>query len=341
MRILYALQGTGNGHVARARDLVPRFSQYAEVDVLIAGSASDLDLGFPVKFRKYGLAMVYNSNGAVSYWRSLFQNKLITFLKDVFQLPVKDYDVVVIDFEAITSYACRLRGIKALQLSHQAAYWSMLSPRPDKKSLHWEFVLKYMSPAHYKIGFHFERFDTFILPPIIRKEIRQLEISHQHKCVVYLPSYSSVDLVDFFRQFHNHSFVVFSPKASPIVDVHIEVRAADVNGFLQELAACSHVICGAGFETPSEALFLGKSVLTIPIVGQYEQACNAAALAAMGVQVLPKLDQEYVNEVAEFLNQSQPKQVTFPDYAEELVQCIVNNVQNGTEYDDISSLQVW
>lgn len=341
MRILYALQGTGNGHLARARDLVPRFAQYATVDVLIAGTASDLDLGFPVKYQKYGLAMVYNSSGAVSYWRSLFRNKIFTFLKDVFQLPVQDYDLVVIDFEAVTSYACKIRRVKALQLSHQAAYWSAHSPRPKQKSLHWEFVLKHMSPSHFKIGFHFDAFDTFILPPIIRREIRELTVTRAQKCVVYLPSYSSSELASFFGQFQRHPFVIFSPRATPYVNDNIEVRAANVNGFLQELASCTHVICGAGFETPAEALFLGKAILAIPIVGQYEQGCNAAALEQMGIHVLPKLAMNYTEEVAEFLNHTPAKKVSFPDYAEELVKCIVDNVHSGREYDDISSLQVW
>ena len=48
IKILYAFQGTGNGHVARARDLVPRLSNYAEVDVLVAGTQSDLNLDFPL-----------------------------------------------------------------------------------------------------------------------------------------------------------------------------------------------------------------------------------------------------------------------------------------------------
>ena len=72
IKILYAFQGTGNGHVARARDLVPRLSKYAEVDVLVAGTQSDLKLDFPIKYRRYGLTMVYDSKGAVSYWQALF-----------------------------------------------------------------------------------------------------------------------------------------------------------------------------------------------------------------------------------------------------------------------------
>jgi hypothetical protein len=41
------------------------------------------------------------------------------------------------------------------------------------------------------------------------------------------------------------------------------------------------------FETPAEALFLGKKLLVIPMTGQYEQECNAAALAALMLTTAP------------------------------------------------------
>ncbi|NDB36263.1 MAG: glycosyl transferase, partial [Flavobacteriia bacterium] len=40
MKILYAIQGTGNGHISRAIALVPEFQKLVEVDVLISGTQS-------------------------------------------------------------------------------------------------------------------------------------------------------------------------------------------------------------------------------------------------------------------------------------------------------------
>jgi UDP:flavonoid glycosyltransferase YjiC (YdhE family) len=34
MKILYAVQGTGNGHVSRACDVIPELKKYAQVDIL-------------------------------------------------------------------------------------------------------------------------------------------------------------------------------------------------------------------------------------------------------------------------------------------------------------------
>ncbi len=60
--------------------------------------------------------------------------------------------------------------------------------------------------------------------------------------------------------------------------------------FANILLHCKGLITGAGFENPAEALFLDKPMMVIPIKGQYEQYCNAAALEAFGVLVIPRLD---------------------------------------------------
>jgi uncharacterized protein (TIGR00661 family) len=63
---------------------------------------------------------------------------------------------------------------------------------------------------------------------------------------------------------------------------------------------CDIVVTAAGFETPAEALVLGKKLVVVPIEGQYEQACNAAALGRMGVKVVGSLSEvtsDILNEV--------------------------------------------
>lgn len=37
MKIFYAIQGTGNGHISRAMELLPYFEKYGSVDVFLSG----------------------------------------------------------------------------------------------------------------------------------------------------------------------------------------------------------------------------------------------------------------------------------------------------------------
>ena len=44
MKILYAIQGTGNGHVSRAYEVVPELQKYGKVDLLLSGNQCDIEL---------------------------------------------------------------------------------------------------------------------------------------------------------------------------------------------------------------------------------------------------------------------------------------------------------
>ena len=41
MKILYAIQGTGNGHLSRSMDIVPLLKKMGEVDVLVSGTQGE------------------------------------------------------------------------------------------------------------------------------------------------------------------------------------------------------------------------------------------------------------------------------------------------------------
>ena len=74
MKILYALQGTGNGHLTRAQKILPILENYGELDVFMSGSNTQLKLeNYDVKQRK-GLSLFYNELGEVSYKKMIKQN---------------------------------------------------------------------------------------------------------------------------------------------------------------------------------------------------------------------------------------------------------------------------
>src|SRR5699024_7239579 len=86
---------------------------------------------------------------------------------------------------------------------------------------------------------------------------------------------------------------IFSPSCEQVFeDGNCLVHPVSYGAFLDSFATCSGVVCGAGFETCAEAMYLGKKLLVVPIRNQYEQACNAAALEKMGVVTLDRL-QDY------------------------------------------------
>jgi uncharacterized protein (TIGR00661 family) len=86
----------------------------------------------------------------------------------------------------------------------------------------------------------------------------------------------------------------------------------------------SGVLCGAGFETPAEALYLKKKLMVIPMRGQYEQQCNAAALQKMGVPVIDKLSTKNMEKIRNWTIDSNIIAVDYEDNARLVVDLLIN-----------------
>ena len=98
--------------------------------------------------------------------------------------------------------------------------------------------------------------------------------------------------------------------------------------FVQSLGASAGVLCGAGFQTPSEALYLKKKLVVIPMKGQYEQQCNAAALKLLGIPVLQNLKPKQFKKIKAWIENGTALSIDFPDETEWLLEQIVANERN-------------
>jgi len=169
LKIFYAVQATGNGHIARAIELLPYLKQYGNVDVFLSGSNSDLKVDLPVVYRSKGLSLLYHKNGGLDYLRMLKELSVVNAYRDAKALPVEKYDLVINDFESITAAACRMKKIASVNFGHQASFQSNNVPRPLKKDTVGELILKKFATATSYVGLHFEEYDDFIFNPIIKK----------------------------------------------------------------------------------------------------------------------------------------------------------------------------
>lgn len=294
MKILYAVQATGNGHISRAMELLPYLRRYGTVDIFLSGDNSHLPMDAPVKYRSKGLSLYSNSCGGLDYLKILGYFQPMRLNKEINDLPVEKYDLVINDFELITSAACARKKIPSIQLGHQASFQSPLSPRPADKNPIGEWILKNYSKATDYIGLHFHRYDDFIFYPIIKKEIAEAEPVDNNFITVYLPSYSRAQLEKIFHPFKDLRFQVFTKEIQqPAQCGNIYFLPVNKSLFNKSLVHCTGIITGAGFETPAEALHLGKKILAIPTRGQYEQQCNAAALQKMGVTCIKKIEENF------------------------------------------------
>ena len=57
MKVLFAIQATGNGHLARARELIPELKKQVDLDLLVSGNQGEIELDYPIKYplSRFGL----------------------------------------------------------------------------------------------------------------------------------------------------------------------------------------------------------------------------------------------------------------------------------------------
>jgi uncharacterized protein (TIGR00661 family) len=89
--------------------------------------------------------------------------------------------------------------------------------------------------------------------------------------------------------------------------------------FTISMATSTGVLCGAGFETPAEALFLRKKLLVIPMKQQYEQYYNAAALKQMNVPVVKRMKKKHLPKIEEWIESSGHVHVQYENISEAAV----------------------
>jgi uncharacterized protein (TIGR00661 family) len=322
MKILYAIQGTGNGHISRAREIVPLLQQYGELDLLVSGTEAEVSLAQPLKYRFHGFSFVFGSNGGVDNWATFKLMNLPRLVRDVRSLPLKQYDLIINDFEPVSAWACKMQKIPSVSLSHQCSFVSPKTPRPPKWS--WaEWLFKYYSPTAHHVGFHFERYDDFIHTPVIRSEIRNLEISNAGHYTVYLPAYDDKLLIRFLNR-TNVQWQIFSKREkTAYVQANVQVFPVNNEAFNKSLASCAGLLTGGGFEGPAEALFLQKKVMMIPMRGQYEQQCNALAASKLGVPVVYEIDDQFVYHLNNWLSSGKKIQVDFPNETARIIDTLV------------------
>ena len=296
MKILYAVQATGNGHISRAMELLPHLKQYGEIDIFLSGANSTLDLNHPVKFRSKGVSLFYTCEGKLNFSKTIVSFAPLRLRKEIKDLPVERYDLVLNDFECITALSCVQKKIPSIHFGHQASFYSAKTPRPNEKSRTGEWILKNYAKASHYIGLHFRSYDDFIFPPVIKNEIANAEPADKNYYAVYLPSYCEHVLEKHFHQLTDHCFHIFSWQTKEVKQSrNITFIPVDKQLFNEALINCTGIITGGGFETPAEALKLRKKLMVIPIRGQYEQQCNAAALEQMGITKLDKLDDDFTD----------------------------------------------
>ena len=314
MRILYGVQGTGNGHLSRARAMAAALAERGvAVDYLFSGRPRAgffaMDCFGAFQWRR-GLTFV-NEHGRVSYLKTVLRNDYLAFLRDVRSLDVGGYDVILSDFEPVTAWAGRLRGRTVVSLGHQPAFdHAVPVARRDLRTM---LVMRLFAPGSVRVGMHWAPFGAPILPPLVDLDDTPTQ-RRRGKILVYLPFEDPEVVEALLRPFVAHEFFVYAPGSPCRDEGNLHLRPTSLEGFRRDLADCDGVISNAGFELASECLALGKRLLVKPQGRQMEQASNALALRQLGYGTsMERLDARRIGDWLD--SDARAPRLHFPDVA--------------------------
>lgn len=325
MKILYAVQGTGNGHISRARVMAPALkAQGISVDYMFSGRDKDKYFNMDPfgSYRCYkGFSFAFKQ-GSIDWLATLKQISIRQFLTDAKSLELDDYDLVLTDFEPIAARAARQQNVKSVGIAHQYAFLSQVPGhvRPGMTSA----MIKAFAPVDQSVGLHWHHFEQGLLPPLIRPSLYDATVVN-NKIVVYLAFDDKQHLATLFRQWPEYEFHIYTDIATEQVFDNVYLKPFSVQGFQQDLASCDGVICNAGFGLVSEAIQYGKKLLVRPLGGQVEQLSNAQVLRNLGLAVIMSGDDE--SAIDHWLSLANPEAKDYPDVASVLASWIASGCE--------------
>ena len=293
MNILYGIATTGNGHISRSRVIVDALKKRGHsIDVILSGRDKkdlfDIDNFKPFQIKK-GFTFVTN-NGKINYLKTVLKTSPIQFLNDIKSID-NNYDLVITDFDPISAYAAKKYKIPCMGIGHQYSFYKNI-PMTMKMKFISIFIPKIYSPVNLSIPFHFHHFNQLILPPFIDSRLHEADSINQRSSniLVYLPWENLENMISILKKI-KEKFILYTNIESIEKHGNITLKPFSNITFKEDLIQCSGLITNAGFQLPSEALFLGKPMLCKPLDGQPEQEHNAKILKQLGyATVCKKID---------------------------------------------------
>ena len=337
MKILYGVQGVGNGHLAMARKLLPHLEKLGvEVDFLFSGRSPDqyIDCGMFKNVRFYRGLMLKHEAGKLSVVKTCLANNLWRMSQEVLTLSIDAYDLVLSDYEPISAWAAYAASKTCIGIAHQYAFLHHGIPRVPG---YWvsKALLQTIAPADIYVGFHYKPFGCPVLPPLLEAKSLDNICVDQQSVLVYLHMSDWSEVVKDCLGVTGFVFHIFSASIeTDCVKGHVHLHRFSFQAFHDYFIRSQWVITHAGFDLTALGLYHGKHLLVMPIKRQFEQLSNVLTLT--DYEHVTELDSWDIKKIQKWLGQNESKLVQpvgYVDYAEALASWLINPNRN-----DLSSL---
>jgi uncharacterized protein (TIGR00661 family) len=323
-RIVYGLSGEGSGHSSRAREIASHLRDQGHALWLVSYDRGYRNLkdDFDV-FETEGLCIASEDN-KVSVVRTFVENikrlpEGYRTLQELRQRLFKEFqpDCVITDFEPMTAYLAGHYSVPLISIDNQHRMRYVKYECPPGLSVEarvTKTIIRAMVPRPdiaLVTAFCFGETTndrTFLFPPILRREVLDQQPGVGDHVLVYLTS-GFESFLDELSRFPRESFFVYGYDRSDRTGV-ISFKPFSREGFLRDLATAKAVMGTAGFTLISEALYLKKPFMAMPMQGQFEQQLNAFQLQRLGYgkcapDVVPEVIGDFLYRLPEYAERLQ------------------------------------
>jgi uncharacterized protein (TIGR00661 family) len=328
MRILYGVCSDGLGHAMRARVLGDELRR-AGHELMFAAFGRPAELlrghGFEV-LEVRGLTIEFEA-GAIRRRRTL--------LRALSEAPsrihhnaraalneVKAFapEVTLTDFSGFACYAKLVTRCPIISIDHQHVIDRFEHPPDVTHGFRGNFAVARATVTAKTPGCDRFLVTSFYFPnpragtegttqltgPLLRPELMRATPSRGEHVLVYQTAAGNSALLEALHSAPDVLFRVYGAGA-PSHRRNVELLPFDEARFSEDLASARALVSNGGFSAISEAIYLGKPVLSIPVAHQGEQQLNAAWLSRLGLGMRGnELTKELLREFLEHCSGERP-----------------------------------
>lgn len=293
-RILYGVMGDARGHVTRALAIAQEMPHH---EFLFIGGGKVRILkehGYQVEEVPIFPTIIQNNRVNMAETMSQFIMGLASTSSAIKRVTalIKGFEphLIITDYESVTLQAAKFLQRPCVSLDNQHLLTHCRYYPPPGHFLNryltrffinylYSFASLYLIPSFYPFP-PLDRAKTEVFPPLIKPKLREYQPSESDHVLVYSRGNSFSDLIKMLSK-SKRKFVIYGLGDKPPAG-NLHFKTISEEDFLADLASCLYVIANGGHSLISEALYLGKPILCLPIQFFYEQLFNAHFLAQAG-----------------------------------------------------------
>ena len=338
VKILYGVNGEGLGHASRSRILINYLKKNHEIKVVAGGKAYKfLSENFDFVTKIESARMWYKNNRArVTY--SVLQNLYKLIVKGpssylTVKKIIKNFkpDVIITDSEPVSHFAAKLNKIKRISIDNPQALTYRKYKVNFGEYLPWfglRIIAKtaiYGADKYIIYDFSDEQINNpwvLFLKPLIQDGILKQKPSYKDHIFVYQTSESARYLFEIFKKF-DEKFVIYGFNINK-KDENLVFKKFNEDEFYRDIATSKAIITNGGFTVISEALYLKKPILSLPIIFQFEQILNGKFVEQLEAgEYHMKLDEIKIRDFMKNLEKYKKNLKSYNSYKQEEILKII------------------